>query len=183
MYLAHAAVSDMAGQQHLYAEAVARAALGMAGVIQSAQHTKIYLKNWSTQIEADRHRLKVKAADFSYEFSFKPAKPLVMHGDRGYDRKGSTPDRASCYYSFTRLEGQGSITIGDYVMISPGTRISAAESITIGDAVMMANGVYIPRFRNLSDQHPDFLRGYGLQGAALRTGWWRGVDIVMRKCW
>ena len=112
VYLAHAAVSDMAGQQHLYAEDVARAALGMAGVIQSAQHTKIFLKNWSTQIEADRQRLKVNAADFSYELSFKPAKPLVLHGDRGYDRKGSTPDRASCYYSFTRLEGQGSITIG-----------------------------------------------------------------------
>lgn len=39
--------------------------------------------------------------------------------------------------------GHGSITIGDYVMISPGTRISACESIEIGDAVMMANGVYI----------------------------------------
>ena len=112
VYLAHAAVSDIAGQQHLYAEDVARAALGMAGVIQSSQHTKIYLKNWSTQIEADQQRLKVNAADFSYEFSFKPTKPLVMHGDRGYDRKGSTPDRASCYYSFTRLEGKGSITIG-----------------------------------------------------------------------
>ena len=60
----------------------------------------------------DRQRLKVNAADFSYELSFKPAKPLVMHGDRGYDLKGSTPERASCYYSFTRLEGHGSITIG-----------------------------------------------------------------------
>jgi acetyltransferase-like isoleucine patch superfamily enzyme len=39
--------------------------------------------------------------------------------------------------------GYGSITIGDYVMISPGTRISACESIEIGNAVMMANGVYI----------------------------------------
>lgn len=37
----------------------------------------------------------------------------------------------------------GSITIGDYVLISPGTRISARESIRIGDSVMMANGVYI----------------------------------------
>lgn len=37
----------------------------------------------------------------------------------------------------------GSITIGDYVLISPGTRISASNNITIGDSVMMANGVYI----------------------------------------
>jgi acetyltransferase-like isoleucine patch superfamily enzyme len=39
--------------------------------------------------------------------------------------------------------GKGSITIGDFVMISPGVRISAAQSITIGDAVMMANGAYV----------------------------------------
>ena len=39
--------------------------------------------------------------------------------------------------------GEGSITIGDYVLASPGTRISASDEITIGDSVMMANGVYI----------------------------------------
>lgn len=38
---------------------------------------------------------------------------------------------------------RGQITIGDNVLISPGTRISAAEQILIGDSVMMANGVYI----------------------------------------
>lgn len=39
--------------------------------------------------------------------------------------------------------GEGSITIGDYVLCSPGTRISASDEIVIGDSVMMANGVYI----------------------------------------
>lgn len=39
--------------------------------------------------------------------------------------------------------GEGRIKIGDYVLISPGTRISAAAEIIIGDSVMMANGVYI----------------------------------------
>ncbi|WP_148059396.1 DapH/DapD/GlmU-related protein [Sinobacterium caligoides] len=37
----------------------------------------------------------------------------------------------------------GEITIGDYVLISPGCRISASDRISIGDSVMMANGVYI----------------------------------------
>ncbi len=32
-------------------------------------------------------------------------------------------------------------------------------------------GIYIPRFRNVTDQHPDFLRGYGYQGGAWRDGW------------
>jgi choline dehydrogenase-like flavoprotein len=30
------------------------------------------------------------------------------------------------------------------------------------------NGIYIPRFRNVKDKHPDFLRGYGFQGGASR---------------
>ncbi|MDJ0879312.1 MAG: acyltransferase [Halieaceae bacterium] len=37
----------------------------------------------------------------------------------------------------------GSITLGDYVLVSPGTRISASDEITIGDSVMIANGAYI----------------------------------------
>ena len=36
------------------------------------------------------------------------------------------------------------------------------------------NGVYIARFRNVKTQHPDFVRGYGFQGGAGRSGWDRG---------
>jgi len=121
VYLGHAAVSDITGKQHLAAEDVSRAALGMAGVTQSARHTTVFLKNWSTEIEADTHKLKVNTADFSYELTLKPAKPAVMHGDRGYSRKGSTPGRASCYYSFTRLDGQGSIRIGETTVMVTGS--------------------------------------------------------------
>jgi choline dehydrogenase-like flavoprotein len=31
------------------------------------------------------------------------------------------------------------------------------------------NGIYIPRFRNVKDKHPDFLRGYGFQGGGSRS--------------
>ena len=36
------------------------------------------------------------------------------------------------------------------------------------------NGIYIPRFRNVKDTHPDFLRGYGFQGRATRSSWQSG---------
>src|SRR5258707_11106411 len=39
------------------------------------------------------------------------------------------------------------------------------------------NGIYVPRFRNVSTKHPDFLRGYGFQGGASRENWGRGSDI------
>ena len=33
------------------------------------------------------------------------------------------------------------------------------------------NGIYVPRFRNVTSRHPDFIRGYGFQGGAGRDGW------------
>lgn len=36
------------------------------------------------------------------------------------------------------------------------------------------NSVYIPRFRNLSEKRTDYIRGFGYQGGASRTGWNRG---------
>jgi len=119
VYLAHAAVTDMAGRQHLQVEDVARQALGLAGVTQTENQTLVFLKNWSVQIGPDSQVLKVNAGDFAFELNFKPAKPPVLHGDRGYSLKGSTPERASCYYSFTRLTGQGRIsTSGKTVAVS-----------------------------------------------------------------
>ncbi len=35
------------------------------------------------------------------------------------------------------------------------------------------NGIYIARFRNVKSAHPDFLRGYGMQGGSSRSGWSR----------
>lgn len=37
------------------------------------------------------------------------------------------------------------------------------------------NGIYVPRFRNLNEQHPDFVRGYGFQGGGSRKSWTRSV--------
>lgn len=42
-----------------------------------------------------------------------------------------------------REPGQGSVTIGDACLMSPGSRISASDEIVIGDGVMLANGAYI----------------------------------------
>lgn len=38
------------------------------------------------------------------------------------------------------------------------------------------NGIYLTRFRNVTDQHPGFLRGYAYQGGAYREGWARAMD-------
>jgi len=37
------------------------------------------------------------------------------------------------------------------------------------------NGIYIPRYRNVGDDKRDYLRGFGYQGSASRSGWSRNV--------
>ena len=48
------------------------------------------------------------------------------------------------------------------------------------------NGIYVPRFRNVSSRHPDFVRGYGFQGGASRAGWQSatrapGIGLAFKK--
>lgn len=39
------------------------------------------------------------------------------------------------------------------------------------------NGVYIPRYRNWGNDKRDYIRGFGYQGGASRSGWGRGVGM------
>ncbi len=112
IYLGHSAITDIFNKRHLQSELMARGILGMAGASQEAIDTIVFIKNWSAKIGADRHLLKTVTDDFSYELTLKPVKPPVVHGQTGYSRKGSTPERASCYYSLPRLKTEGALTIG-----------------------------------------------------------------------
>ncbi|WP_417464010.1 GMC oxidoreductase [Kordiimonas sp.] len=37
-------------------------------------------------------------------------------------------------------------------------------------------GIYVPRFRNVTEPHEGFLRGYGFQGGAERANWWNATS-------
>ena len=110
--LGHAAVSDMAGGRFFHDTEVARAALGMADARSASGGAVVFLKKWSLDIGTDAHRLQADARGFGLSLAIRAEKPPVLHGEDGYSRKGSTPERASCYYSFTRLRAEGVITLG-----------------------------------------------------------------------
>lgn len=40
------------------------------------------------------------------------------------------------------------------------------------------NGIYVPRFQNIKDKHPGFVRGYGFQGGGGRESWSRGGEMA-----
>jgi predicted secreted hydrolase len=109
IFLAHAALTDITGRKHYFAEDLGRGAMGLAGAEHAADGVRVFLNNWETTIEPHRHRLVMQDDAFGFNLDLTPVKQLVAHGDQGYSRKGTAPSRASCYYSFTRLATSGTI--------------------------------------------------------------------------
>ena len=76
--------------------------------------------------------------------------------------------------------GNSSGLLGRYVMDhhygsgASGQMPGFTDRRTIG---RRPNGIYIARFRNVKSAHPDFLRGYGMQGGSGRAGWGRGSSM------
>lgn len=92
----------------------------------------------------------------------------------------STPDGRIRFTTLGHRGGDAFITIGDYVLISPGVRISAAESITIGKACMIAANVYISD----SDWHGLYNRARPFRCTApvrLGNNVWIGDSAIVCK--
>lgn len=116
VYFGHLAISDIDAGRHWQAENIARGALGLAGAAYDGHVTHIFLHDWSIRIQAGSHQLVARTPDFSIELTAKPIKPLVLHGNKGYTKRGTSAGRASCYYSFTRLNTVGTLTIDQRVI-------------------------------------------------------------------
>lgn len=111
--LGHAALSDLSSGRFYHSREVARDAIGMAGIETVQGRTVVSLKKWSAEIGPHGHRLLADTGEFEIDLHLTPQKPPVLHGDQGYSRKGTGPDRASCYYSFTRLSAEGIVTVAE----------------------------------------------------------------------
>ena len=62
-------------------------------------------------MQGDEIQITAREQDYALElFGLPPLKPVVLHGDAGYSRKGDSKDQASYYYSFTRLKAEGTLT-------------------------------------------------------------------------
>jgi predicted secreted hydrolase len=111
--MAHAALSDIRGKRFLHWEDMAREKVGIAGAQQESGITTVFLKNCFVKLDPVKHHLKALTDDFTFQMILQPLKEPILHGDAGYSLKGSTPERSSCYYSFTRLETEGTLTYHD----------------------------------------------------------------------
>lgn len=112
LYLAHAALSEHDRHRFRYAEKISRAGIGKAG--SETDRLRVWIDRWSVEASpADygRHHLRAMSGDFSFDLFLDSEKPAVIHGEGGISRKGTGPGQASHYYSMTRLQTAGTLTI------------------------------------------------------------------------
>ena len=113
IFIAHAAVTDVSRRTHHSAQTTAREALDLAGAGKKQGAVTVHARNWHSRIAPGGHRIRADGNRFSIDLALTPEKNPVRHGRKGYSRKGSGRDRASCYYSFTRLAASGRIRVDD----------------------------------------------------------------------
>jgi predicted secreted hydrolase len=124
LYLAHFAVTDIAGQQFFRAERLNRGGPGLAG----ADLTKaaIWNGNWQVAWQAPEdpwagQSLRAVADGVSIQLDLTPGKPAVINGENGVSQKSSGEGKASHYITFTRLNANGSLRIGNKAFDISGT--------------------------------------------------------------
>lgn len=109
---AHFAVSDVTGKQFYFAQKLSRGAFGEAGF---GDGTKLaWIEDWSCELTGlHSFQLRAEADGFAIDLSLEAAKPPVFHGNDGVSQKAEGEGRASHYYSLTRLNTNGTLTLGD----------------------------------------------------------------------
>lgn len=80
---------------------------------------------------------------------------------------------------FPKGIGNSSGVLGHYLMDHT-MRVGAAGTFPGHESSYYSgrrpNGIYIPRFRNVTEKHPEYIRGFGYQGRAARPSWQERKD-------
>jgi predicted secreted hydrolase len=110
VFLAHLAVTDVAGGRFTWAERVSRTGPGLAGAEEASLGVR--LLSWSAREEGGRFVLDAADGPLSLHLVLTPgASPPVLHGPGGLSRKGDKPGQASWYYSLPDLAAEGRLGV------------------------------------------------------------------------
>ncbi len=110
LFMTHLALTDVNGRTYRFTERMNRAGPGWAGA--STMGYRVWNEDWEARLDgAGVHRLRAAGDGFALDLALAEDRPAVLHGDRGYSRKGSVAGNASHYYSLTRMPTRGRITM------------------------------------------------------------------------
>ena len=113
VYMAHFAVTDVAGQRFYPAVRFVRGAFGLAGA--AGRPFRVWAEDWVVQGESTHTfpmRLQATEGEVGVDLVLDEGKPITLQGDHGLSRKGPEEGNASYYYSLTRMPVRGSVRLG-----------------------------------------------------------------------
>lgn len=114
VWMAHLAISDERGRRFRFAERFAREALDLAG---AKDGLDIRLRDWRLVGSDPGFPARLVAEEataggrMALDLQLDSARPPVLQGEAGLSRKGTEPGNASYYYSMTRLDTRGALTL------------------------------------------------------------------------
>jgi predicted secreted hydrolase len=118
LYMAHFAFSDIAAKKFVFRERINRGFAGNPGgrgyddkAGAAIDRYLVWNEDWKVEGGEQDHRITVSDRGTTLKLSLSSLKPPVLHGDRGHSQKGEGEGRASYYYSLTRMETEGELTV------------------------------------------------------------------------
>jgi len=135
LYFAHFTVSDIQSNKFYEADRYARGAAGLAGATTEPQ-VRVWIEDWEMLAQdASAGTMRLTAADkkgFAIDLTVRQSKPPTLQGDRGLSAKSPESGNASYYYSLSRLETQGTITLNGQPVVVRGASWKDHEYSTSG---------------------------------------------------
>ncbi|QWV95470.1 carotenoid 1,2-hydratase [Geomonas oryzisoli] len=113
VYMAHFAITDVAGKRFRFAERFSRAALGLAGA--GGDPLAVRLEDWTMLQNSARPwgvTLSAAEPDAALHLNLVSLKPEVLNGAGGLSRKSAAAGNASYYYSIPRMATSGTVRVG-----------------------------------------------------------------------
>lgn len=112
LYFAHFTLSDIDAAQFHAFERFSRGAAGLAGA--QPEPFKVWLEDWqATEGTQGMPAMQIRAEEggVAIDLGMQPVKPTVLQGEEGFSIKGPGAGNASYYYSMTRLQTTGTVTV------------------------------------------------------------------------
>ena len=109
LYMAHFALSDIAAKKFHYRERINRGYGDKAGA--ATDRFRVWNEDWKVEGDEKNHQIVASDRETMLKLSLRSLKPPVLHGDKGHSQKAQGEGRASYYYSLTRMQTEGELTI------------------------------------------------------------------------
>ena len=114
IYFGHLAITDVAEGEHAALERFERGSPGSAGA--TGDPYNVYLDDWtieSLDATGSLVRLRASEGDIGLDLVLSATTPIVAHGESGYSPKGEQAGNATFYLSFTDMQTEGTLRVGE----------------------------------------------------------------------